>query len=292
MKPPPFDYSVADGLEHALELLAANADEGKIIAGGQSLVPMLNFRLARPSVLIDVNGVQELSGISRSGGELRIGALTRHAAVERSPLIAGHWPLLRAAVRWVAHPQIRNRGTIGGSCCHSDPSAEMPVALTALDARFIARSAARGERELRSAEMFAGQLENGLEDDELLIAIRVPAVAPRSGHAFREFARRKGDYALGGAAVTLALAGDGTCSSASIALLGAGPVPARATAAEQVLVGSDPVTAAVDAAAAAIDGIAPTGDLHGSSDYRRHLIGVLTRRAILEAAGRAREEDA
>ncbi len=178
MKPPPFDYSVADGLEHALELLAANADEGKIIAGGQSLVPMLNFRLARPSVLIDVNGVQELSGISRSGGELRIGALTRHAAVERSPLIAGHWPLLRAAVRWVAHPQIRNRGTIGGSCCHSDPSAEMPVALTALDARFIARSAARGERELRSAEMFAGQLENGLEDDELLIAIRVPAVAP------------------------------------------------------------------------------------------------------------------
>ena len=275
MKPPPFDYSVADGLEHALELLAANADEGKIIAGGQSLVPMLNFRLARPSVLIDVNGVQELSGISRSGGELRIGALTRHAAVERSPLIAGHWPLLRAAVRWVAHPQIRNRGTIGGSCCHSDPSAEMPVALTALDARFIARSAARGERELRSAEMFAGQLENGLEDDELLIAIRVPAVAPRSGHAFREFAR-----------------GDGTCSNTSIALLGAGPVPARATAAEQVLVGSDPVTAAVDAAAAAIDGIAPTGDLHGSSDYRRHLIGVLTRRAILEAAGRAREEDA
>jgi carbon-monoxide dehydrogenase medium subunit/6-hydroxypseudooxynicotine dehydrogenase subunit alpha len=287
MKPPIFDYEAPQSLDEALALLAERGADGKVLAGGQSLVPLLNFRLARPEVLIDVNGLQELSYLRREAGSLRIGALTRHAALQRSRLAAEHWPLLVEAVGWVAHPQIRNRGTVGGSCAHADPAAELPVVMTALDARFKVRSS-RGERVLSVGEMFVGQLEPGIEADELLVEIEVPAIAAGTGTSFVEFARRHGDFALGGVAAMVELDGAGVCAAAAISLLGAGPIPLRYAEAEASLVGQavDP-TSAADAAKIAVRDASPMGDLHGSATYRRDLIESLTRRALLKAAERA-----
>jgi CO/xanthine dehydrogenase FAD-binding subunit len=284
VKPPAFDYEAPDEVDGALALLHEHGEDGKVLAGGQSLVPLLNFRLARPEVLIDVNALQELAYLRRAGGVLRIGALTRHAQAERSPLVREHWPLLAESLRWVAHAQIRNRGTVGGSVAHSDPAAELPVVLSALDARFHVRST-RGARTLDREAMFLGQLETGLEDDELLCEIEVPAMVPGSGHAFEEFARRHGDYGLGGAAVVLEPRAGGGVGRARIAMLGAGPTPLRAGAAERALEGMA-VTAevAAEAGAEAVRDVRPTGDIHGSSEYRRELIGTLVERAVLRAA--------
>jgi CO/xanthine dehydrogenase FAD-binding subunit len=286
MKPPRFDYEAPRDLGAALGLLAERGTDGKVLAGGQSLVPLLNFRLARPEVLIDVNELQELSYLRREGGRLRIGALTRQAQAERSPIVRARWPLLGAALRFVAHPQIRNRGTIGGSVAHADPAAELPVALAALDARYHVRST-RGARVIEGDAMFRGQLETALEDDELLCEVEVPALPAGAGCAFEEYARRNGDFALGGAAVVLAPDGGGRCDHAAIALLGAAATPVRATAAEALLAGRrmDDQTAR-EAAAEAVRGIAPTGDIHGSGGYRRDLIETLVRRALVAAAGR------
>jgi CO/xanthine dehydrogenase FAD-binding subunit len=286
VKPPLFDYESPREVDRALALLGEHGEDGKVLAGGQSLVPLLNFRLARPEMLIDINELQELAYLRREGGVLRIGALTRHAHAERSPLVREHWPLLAESLGWVGHPQIRNRGTIGGSAAHSDPAAELPVVLSALDARFHVRST-RGTRTLDREAMFLGQLETGLEPDELLCEIEVAAMAPGSGHAFEEFARRHGDYGLGGAAVILEPGPAGTCARARIAMLGAGSTPLRADAAERALVGQI-VTADVAAAAGAeaIRDIRPTGDIHGGSAYRRELIGTLVERAVLRAAER------
>jgi len=287
MKPPPFDYEAPRDIGAALELLEQRGLDGKVLAGGQSLVPLLNFRLARPEVLIDINEVQELAYLRREDGRLRIGSLTRDAQAERSPLVREHWPLLADALRWVAHPQIRNRGTVGGSVAHSDPAAELPVVLSALDASYHARST-RGARTLTSEEMFRGQLETGLEPDELLCEIEVPAMAPGAGWAFTEFARRHGDFALGGAAVVLEIGEDGACRRAAICLLGAGPTPIRPRAAEQALTGQ-PLTEDVlrAAAAEAVRDIRPTGDIHGGSQYRKDLIETLVARALTAAAARA-----
>lgn len=287
MKPPPFDYEAPESLAEALNLLAERGADGKVLAGGQSLVPLLNFRLARPEVLIDVNGLQELSYLRREDGALKIGALTRHASLEHSRLAAEYWPLLVEAMGWVAHPQIRNRGTVGGSCAHADPAAELPVVLAALDARFKVRST-RGERVLSVDEMFVGQLEPGIEPDELLVEIEVPAVPAGTGTAFVEFARRHGDFALGGVAAMVDLDAEGLCRGATISLLGAGPTPLRPGEAEAALVGR-PLDAesAAGAAKLAVRDAAPTGDLHGSAEYRRDLIETLTRRALLAAGERA-----
>ena len=291
MKPPPFDYEAPESVEEALALLAERGADGKVLAGGQSLVPLLNFRLARPEVLIDVNRLEELSYLRREEGSLRIGALSRHSSLEHSRLAAERWPLLVEAMGWVAHPQIRNRGTVGGSCAHADPAAELPVALTALDARFKVRST-RGERVLDAAEMFVGQLEPGIEADELLVEIEVPAIPEGTGCAFVEFARRHGDFALGGVAATVDLGSEGLCRSAAIALLGAGPTPLRPGDAEAALVGQpvDPTTAA-EAARLAVKDAAPSGDMHGSASYRRDLIETLTRRALIAAGERAGGDD-
>jgi carbon-monoxide dehydrogenase medium subunit/6-hydroxypseudooxynicotine dehydrogenase subunit alpha len=286
VKPPPFDYEAPRDLDAALGLLAERGTDGKVLAGGQSLVPLLNFRLARPDVLIDVNEVQELSYLRRENGRLRIGALTRQAQAERSPVVRARWPLLGAALRFVAHPQIRNRGTVGGSVAHADPAAELPVALAALDARYHVRST-RGARTIEHHAMFHGQLETDLEDDELLCEIEVPALPAGAGCAFEEYARRNGDFALGGAAVVLAPDAEGRCAHAAIALLGAATTPVRATAAETLLAGRrvDEPTAR-EAAAEAVRGITPTGDIHGSGGYRRDLIETLVRRALVAAADR------
>ena len=287
MKPPAFDYEAPTSVQETLELLERRGEDGKILAGGQSLVPLLNFRLARPEVLIDVNDVQELAYLRRQDGRLRIGALTRQAQAERSPMVAQRWPLLAQALRWVAHPQIRNRGTIGGSVAHSDPSAELPVALSALDARFHVRST-RQARELSHDEMFVGQLTPGIAEDELLCEIELPAMAQGAGWDFQEFARRSGDFALGGAAVVVEAGEDGSCTRAAIALLGGGPVPARAHAAEKALVGQViDRDVAREAAASAVTDATPTGDIHGSSGYRRDLIQTLVERGLLTAAARA-----
>ena len=289
MKPPPFDYESPATLDEALALLEDRGYDGKVLAGGQSLVPLLNFRLARPELLIDINGVQELSYLRRDAGALRIGALTRHAHGERSPLLRERWPLIADALRWVGHAQIRNRGTMGGSCAHADPSAELPVVLSALDARFHVRSR-RGDRVLDHTQMFRSQLESGLEHDELLCEIEVPPIAPGAGWAFTEYARRHGDFALGGAAVVVGTDADGACTHAAIALLGAGATPVRAQAAERGLVGHSLTDAVIrEAAADAVRDVNPSGDIHGSSGYRRDLIETLTARALQGAAGRAKE---
>ena len=286
MKPPPFAYDRARSIDEALALLAEHGDEGKVLAGGQSLVPLLNFRLARPERLIDINDVQELDYLELNGN-LRIGALTRQATIEDSRDVRERVPLLHEAIRHVAHPQIRNRGTVGGSVAHADPSAELPAAFAALDAVYHLRSASR-TRTVTSDEMFVTHLTTALQPDELLIEIEVALPTPGTGSAFVEFARRHGDFALAGAAALVRPAADGTCERAAIALLAAGPVPVRAVAAEQSLVGQllDETTAR-EAAAAAVRDVKPLADIHGGTDYRRRVLEALVRRALLEAASRA-----
>jgi CO/xanthine dehydrogenase FAD-binding subunit len=264
VKPAPFEYAAPRSLDEALGLLGEDA---KALAGGQSLVPLLNFRLARPQLLVDINGLSDLAGLRRGDdGVLRIGALTRQSELERSDLVAAEWPLLTKAVRFVGHSQIRSRGTVGGSVAHADPAAELPVALAALDARFVARSP-RGARTLRAGEFFLGPLTTALEPDELLVEIEVPPVPEGAGSAFVEHARTAGDFAIAGAAVV------SSSGQAAIALLGAGPAPARAPEAERSLVdGAEPREAAALAASSIEEG------------HRRALVAELVRRAIEEAA--------
>jgi CO/xanthine dehydrogenase FAD-binding subunit len=284
MKPPPFDYMDPRSLDEAVGLLAEHGEDGKILAGGQSLVPLLNFRLAQPSVIVDVNRVVELSYLRRRDGRLRIGAMCRQTRLEQSPVAREGWGLLGDALALIAHPQIRNRGTVGGSAAHADPAAELPVAFSALEARFTARSS-RGERVLDADEFFVTHLTTALEPDELLVEVEVPPVAEGTGHAFTEYSRRHGDFALGGAAVLYTKNGDGSCTDARIAILCAADTPLRAREAEAALRGQklDDDVAAEAAKLAARD-IEPTGDIHGSSSYRKRLIEAMVRRALLQAA--------
>ncbi len=287
MKPPPFDYEVPSGVEQALDLLASSSSDTKILAGGQSLMPLLNFRLARPSLLIDINGLGELAQIRRREERLHIGALTRQAVLERSELVTRYWPLLHQAIGLVAHPQIRNRGTVGGSIAHADTAAELPVALAAVDGAVMARSRG-GERTIGWEELFVTHLTTSLHPQELLVEVILPPLPPGTGTAFLEYARRHGDFALGGAAVTVTLGPDGTCTRATIALLAAAPTPVRAREAEVSLTGAKiHPDSAREAAALAVRDIAPTGDVHGTGRYRRRLIEAMVRRAVLEADHRA-----
>ena len=287
MKPAIFEYDDPRTVDETLELLARYGDECKVLAGGQSLVPLMNFRLARPGRLIDINGVDSLDGIKRENGKLVIGAMTRHVAIEHSKEVAGAWPLLTDAIGWVGHSQIRNRGTVGGSVAHADPAAELPAAFAALDASFHVRSK-RLSRVLPWNHFFVAEFTTALAADELVTAIEVP-LPEATGMAFVEYARRHGDFALGGAAVTLKLDRDGRCEKATIALLSAGPAPLRAKAAEDQLHGAKVDEPSIRAAAeAAVTGLHPTSDLHGSSDYRVRLLRTMTERALTRAADRAR----
>jgi CO/xanthine dehydrogenase FAD-binding subunit len=262
VKPAPFRYEAPRTVDAALALLGEDA---KVLAGGQSLVPIMNFRLARPATLVDVNRVAALAYLRRRGGVLRIGALTRHVTLERSDLVARGWPLLRQAVRHVGHPQIRTRGTIGGSCAHADPTAELPVALTALNARFHVRSRA-GARTLAAAEFFVSYLTSALRDDELLVEVEVPALAAGARTGFAEHARTHGDWALAGAAAVVAP------GHAAIALLGAGPTPVRAREAESALVAGAGAGEAARLAGALVD-----------DEWRAALTTSLVARALREA---------
>jgi carbon-monoxide dehydrogenase medium subunit len=286
LKPAAFEFHRAASLDDALILLAEHP-QAKPLAGGQSLIPAMNFRLSRPEALIDLNAVRELASIqATAGGELLIGAMTRHATVERSADVQRLAPLLAEAMPHVAHPQIRNRGTLGGSLAHADPSAELPAVMLALNATFVVRSRAR-ERRVDAVDFFTGLFVTALDPGELLIAVEIPPRAARSGHAFLEVARRHGDFALAGVAAELSLDATGRIASARVGLLSVGdrPVLASSTAA---LVGREPTPETFASAADAVrEEVDPPSDIHADARYRRHLAGVLTQRALAIAAQRA-----
>lgn len=287
MKPAPFEYEAPADLSEVLELLAEGGDDAKLLAGGQSLVPAMNFRLARPSLLIDLNGVADLAYLHEEGGELRIGAMTRQRQVERSPLVARRLPLVHETMPWIAHPQIRNRGTFGGSLAHADPAAELPSVVLALGGRFHLKSRS-GERWVAAEDFFQGLFETARKSDEILLEVAIPAQAPGSGWAFEEMARRAGDFAMVGVGVVMTLAAGGTIAAARIGLVSVADKPILAPQAAALLLGEKPSEALFRAAAAtcAEQEIDPTDDLHGSADYRRHLTAVLVRRALERAFAR------
>lgn len=286
MKPAAFRYLAPSSVEEALAAKAENGDDARFIAGGQSLVPAMNFRLAQPAVLIDLNGVAGLDSIE-SGAAIHIGAMARNRAVERSALIARALPLVAEAMPHVAHPQIRNRGTLGGNLAHADPASEMPAVMVALDARFAVRSRSR-TRSIAARDFYRGVFTTSLELDEMLVGIEVPAAMPRTGTAFLEIARRQGDYAMMGIAVALSLDDRGRCARASLAYFNAGETPMLATRAGAGLAGEVVTAATARAAGAAIQTeIDPRGNVHASVAYQRHLASVLTERALVLAASRA-----
>ena len=289
MKPAPFDYFRPRSVEEALDLLAEHGPDAKPLAGGQSLIPAMNFRLATPSVLIDLNEIAGLSGVSAGGDGLQIGGMTRHRALEHSAVVARDAPLVAAAMPFVAHAAIRTRGTLGGSLAHADPAAELPAVMLALDAAFTLRSRERS-RTVRAADFFTGLFSTSLEPGELLTAVTIPNRRGRSACAFQEIARRHGDFALAGAAASVAVDGSGRCTMARIALLSVADRPVLAAHASRVLEGERPTADAIGeaAAAAAAHDIDPPGDIHASSAYRRHLASVLIRR-VLERAFRSLE---
>jgi CO/xanthine dehydrogenase FAD-binding subunit len=289
MKPAAFDYVVAESIDAAVAALAAADGEAKVLAGGQSLVPMLNFRLLRPSVLVDINRIPDLAFIEEGADAIVVGALTRHHRLETSPVIARHLPVVAEAMRHVAHLAIRNRGTIGGSLSHADPAAELPMLALLLDATLHVVSHV-GPRTIAARDFFLGPLTVDLAPDEMVIRIVLPKLPPATGWGFAEVARRSGDFALAAVAATLSLR-DGVIGEARIALTGIDDTAKRASEAEALLAGRTLTPDLIDmAVAAARAGVNPPTDLHASSDYRRHLVGVLVGRALAEAWRRAREE--
>lgn len=285
MKPAPFEYQAPGSLEAALDLLARHGGEAKLLAGGQSLIPVMNFRLAEPSLLVDINKLADLDFIRRDDdGGLRIGALTRQRRLERDPLVAEVAPLLHETVPWVAHPQIRNRGTFGGSLAHADPAAELPAVAVALGAR-IRLQRAGGERWVDARDFFAGLFTTALEPDEILTEIALPPLPPRTGWAFLEVARRHGDYAQIGVAALVTLDDSGRCREARLVYLSAGDRPVEAREAARLLEGQEISPATITAAAekASRDEIDPAGDVHASAGFKRHLARVLTGRVLRKA---------
>ena len=290
MKPAPFEYHAPTSLEQAVDLKSQHGDEGKILAGGQSLVPAMNFRVVQPGLLIDLNRVAELGYIREEGKAIRIGSMARERHLEFDPLIAKHIPLLHESVPFIAHPQIRNRGTIGGSIVNADPAAELPVLMLALSARLKAKSAS-GERWIDAKDFFVGMFTTALQPDEVLVEIELPFSPPRTGWSFMEVAPRAGDYAMMGLAALVTLDKAGKCTAARLVYLNAGDGPVAATEAAQSLIGSKPNDALIDSAAAYASEkeINPFGNIHASADFQRHLARTLTKSALRTALQRAGE---
>jgi carbon-monoxide dehydrogenase medium subunit len=292
MKPAPFEYRAPDSQEQALAFLQEFGEDSKLLAGGQSLVPAMNFRVVQPSALIDLNRVSDLDYIRAEGqSALRIGAMTRERQLEFDPLIASWAPLLAETMPHVAHPQIRNRGTLGGSLANADPAAELPVIMLALQARLKVRSAS-GDRWLTAQEFFTGMFSTALAADEMLVEIELPTSPARTGWSFMEVAPRAGDYAMMGVAVLVSLDDVGGVRQARLVYLNAGDGPVEAHGAAALLVGQTLTEKAIDATAemASTTEITPYGNIHASPDYQRHLARVLTRRALFVASGRASGE--
>jgi CO/xanthine dehydrogenase FAD-binding subunit len=288
MKPAPFKYIAASSLDHALSLKAEYGDDARFLAGGQSLMPAMNFRLARPEVLIDVNPLRDCAGIIRSeAGDIRIGALTRYRTLERDAEFLMACPLFADALPHIAHPQIRNRGTIGGNLSHADPASELPAIAVAMQARMRLKSS-RGKREIPASEFFLGLLTTDIQSDEMLVEIVFPPPMPRSGACFMEIARRRGDFALAGVAAAITLDEEQRCSGVRLALCGVGETPVDASDAAQALVGQRCTDGSIAALAAEIgDALTPSGNVHASPDYQRHVAGVLTKRVMDVAYRRA-----
>jgi len=291
VKPAPFEYVAPESLEEATSLLGEHGEVGKILAGGQSLGPLLNMRLASPEVLIDINRLDELSYIRQRDGYLEIGALARQRTVERSPDIPRKWPLISDAMPYVGHMTLRNRGTVCGSIAHADPAAELPAVATALDAELRVLGP-EGERKVSADEFFVSYMTTNLEPDELLAEVRFPPPRPRTGHAWIEIARRHGDYALVGTAAALTLSEDNTCDTARLVYTGVAPVPFDARDAVELLVGEEPSEELfAEAAEQAATASEPGSDVHATAGYRRHLVRVLTRWALGKALERARGDE-
>ena len=293
MKAPGFDYRAPRHLAEATAILQDAGQDGRVLAGGQSLMPMMNMRIVAPQILVDINRIEELARLEVDGGTLRVGALVRHVDILNSPLVAAGWPLMREATTYVAHPAIRNRGTTCGSVAHNDPAAEHPSVLLTLGGSVVIASAG-GRREVKAQDFLQGIMTTALEPGEMVVELRYPAARPGTGWAFVEFARRLGDFALGGAAALLTMR-HGVCEEARLTLVGMGEGPVRVLAAEEMLTGQR-----IDAAGApdlfaaaarlAMGSVEPTEDVHAGSGYRRHLAGVMTRRALNTALARSRGE--
>jgi CO/xanthine dehydrogenase FAD-binding subunit len=281
MKPAPFEYLVPDSIEQALELKHQHGDEAKLLAGGQSLVPAMNFRVVQPTILIDLNRIKDLGYIREDGKVLRVGAMTRERGLEFDPLIPKRIPLMSEGILHVAHPQIRNRGTFGGSLANADPAAELPVLAIALDARMKARSSS-AERWLSAQDFFAGMFTTALTADEILVEIEIPFMAQGAGFSFMEVAPRAGDYALMGVAA-------GKCQHAKLVYLNAGDGPVEAKEAADSLKGLTVDDKLIESAAvmAGEKEINPYGNVHASPDFQRHLARVLTKQALKQAVERA-----
>ena len=283
MKPPRFDYVAVRSVAEAAEALAG-AEDSRILAGGQSLVPLMNLRLARPRLLVDVNGVRDLVGFEARNGTLRFGAMCRHRFLETDPLVRQKAPIFAETAALIGHVHIRNRGTLGGSIAHADPVAELPALLVALEGRVIAGSAG-GDRAIPAAELFAGPFTTSLDPSELLTAVEVPAHTGGDGGAFSEFTRRHGDFATAGVAVIVHRNDSGTCERLRVAGCGLGPTPVDLSAAGEFLLGESGLAGGAAEelgrrVAAAAD---PPGDVHGSKDYRRELAAVLAADAVRKA---------
>lgn len=285
MKPPAFKYVAARTVDEAIRHLTSYGEGAKVLAGGQSLTPMLNFRLLHPEVLVDINRVKELDFCSETDGCLRIGALTRHRTVASSKLISEKWPVLSAAAAEIAHPAIRNRGSFGGSLAHADPAAEFPMVALLLDAEMKIASAA-GTRTIKARDFFVSYLTTALQDGEILTEIEIPPLPANTGWGFEELSRRPGDFAIAAAVATVTMKGR-KCIEARISMAGVGPTALRAPAAEAMLKNQDLSSDLLEQAASkASEATDPSNDLHATSNFRRHVAGVLVRRVLKNAAQR------
>jgi len=289
MKPPVFDYATPATLAEATALLVQYEGEAKVLSGGQSLVPLLNMRLARPAMLVDLARIPDLDYVRADGDGFAIGGMTRQRTVELSPQVQAQHPLLHAALLLIAHPQNRNQGTIGGSLAHADPAAELPALALALDATFDATGPS-AVRTIAASDFFLTYLTTALEPNEILTAVRFPTLPKRTGWSILEVARRHGDFGLAGVVAIVGLAPDGRIASGRVVLFGVGATPIHAAAAEAMLAGqtAEPDLFAAVGARAAADLDEPLTDVHASADYRRDLARVLTGRALAEATARAR----
>lgn len=288
MKPASFKYIAASSLKHALSLKAEHGDDAKFLAGGQSLIPAMNFRLAQPAILIDINGIGELAGIRPSSGATRVGSLTRYRALQRDQALARAFPLLGEALPHIAHPQIRNRGTIGGNLSHADPASELPAIAVALRAQFRV-AAAKQERWIAASEFFIGALATDLKPDEMLLEVELPLPKPRTGACFMEIARRRGDFAIAGVAAMVTLDDRDQCSEVRLSFCGVGETPVDASSVADTLIGHRLTEQAGRDVAASVQAmIDPGGSVHATADYQRHVAGVLTERALQTAQIRVR----
>jgi carbon-monoxide dehydrogenase medium subunit len=284
MKPAPFTYERPDSLSATIQLLSEHKSEAKVLAGGQSLVPMMNFRMARPEFLIDINRLKELDYHRVERSELVIGALARHAALRASAVVRDACPLMAEAYRHVAHGPIRNRGTLCGNLCHADPASEMPAVALAVNAAFVVRST-RGDRRVAAKDFFRGVYETAVEADELLVEVRIPVAKKGQGWSFQEVSIRKGDFALVGVAATVMVAG-GKIESAALSVCGVGDRASRLSSVEKTLVGADCKQTFAGAAKAAASAVDPQQDVNADPAYRRDLVRTLVIRTLAEAVGR------